>query len=349
MQIFLTGATGFIGQALVCTLRRRGWGVTALVRDPQGAPARWLETQGVALVRGDVTASDGLTQAMAGADVVIHNAGIYEIGADAALRERMHRVNVRGTEHVLAAALEARVPRTVCVSTVWALGPTGTQPSDERQRHPGTYLSAYEKSKVEAHDVALAYRARGLPLVLAMPNGVVGANDHSVFGYFLRLYLLHRMPPMGWGADTLYAFVDVHALAEGLARCADRAAIGTDYVFCGEPVTVRAMFSLWARYPGGMRPRLWLPFWIMRPQMALMEPLLRAVGLPAFMSRETVDVSRAHLNYSSARARRELDWMHPLPSEMWDAIVTREAQLLSLRNGLVNRLRPLPVAPDSLR
>jgi hypothetical protein len=57
-----------------------------------------------------------------------------------------------------------------------------------------------ERSKAEAHQVALRWRAQGLPLAIAMPNGVVGANDHS-FGYLLRLTLLGAMLPVGFGGD----------------------------------------------------------------------------------------------------------------------------------------------------
>src|SRR6516165_10143819 len=60
----------------------------------------------------------------------------------------------------------------------------------------GFYLTPYERSKADAHQAALAWRGKGLPLIIAMPNAVVGANDHSVFGYFLRLYLLGAMPPI---------------------------------------------------------------------------------------------------------------------------------------------------------
>jgi uncharacterized protein YbjT (DUF2867 family) len=54
MKLFLTGATVYIGQALVRTMRGRGWDIHALVRDTQSAPARWLEQQGCTLVPGDV-------------------------------------------------------------------------------------------------------------------------------------------------------------------------------------------------------------------------------------------------------------------------------------------------------
>ncbi len=128
MKILLTGATGFIGQALVRTMRGRGWAIHALVRDTQSAPARWLVQQGCTLVPGDVTRVQGLAAAMAGMDVVMHNAGFYEFGGNAAVQARMQQVNVVGTDLVLGAALQAGVPRTVYVSSVAGLGCTGYAP-----------------------------------------------------------------------------------------------------------------------------------------------------------------------------------------------------------------------------
>jgi dihydroflavonol-4-reductase len=347
MRIFLTGATGFIGQELVRAMRARAWDVTALVRDDTSSPSRWLSSHGVTLHRGDVTRPDGLAAAMRGVDVVLHNAGVYEYGADAALARRMRAVNVDGTATVLGAAVEAGVPRTVYVSTVWALGVhTGTQPADESKRHDGRFLTAYERSKHDAHQVALTMRARGLPLVIAIPNAVVGANDHSIFGYLLRLYLMGRLAPVAWGADAIFPAVDVRALAEGLCLAAERAPIGEDFLFCGAPQTTREIFGHWARHAGGSRHMVFLPRWLARPQMALMEPLLRAAGLPAFLSRETVDVGSSGLNYSAAKAHRMLGWPHPETGAMWDRIVAEERKLVESRRGFLERLRPQAVVPD---
>jgi dihydroflavonol-4-reductase len=347
MHVFLTGATGFIGQAIVRTLRRRGWTVDALVRDPDAPAARWLAQQGCRLVRGDVVRPDGLRAAMAGADAVIHNAGMYELGATAAQRRRMHAVNVHGTDVVLGAAHAAGVPHTVYVSTVWALGGTGADAADESHRHDGRFLSAYERSKFEAHQVALQWRARGLPLVIAMPNAVVGANDHSLFGYFLRLSLMRALPPIGWGRDMVYTMVDVDALAEGLALAVQKAPAGEDYLFCGPPQSVGVMFEHWRRHLGRGFPRLWLPRWLVSLQFAFVEPLLRMLGLPAFLSREVVRVSRVPLHYSAAKARRELGWHHPRADEMWDRIIRRERALVEARQGFRQRLRHLPVVAQS--
>ncbi len=348
MRVLLTGATGFIGQALVSEMRRRTWDVRALVRDTRSPAARWLVEQGASLVRGDVVQRVGLREAMTGMDAVVHNAGVYEFGADAATRERMHAVNVRGTDNVLGAALEAEVARTVYVSTVWALGPSGRAGEpvvmrDETRVHGPTCRTAYERSKLEAHRVALDYRARGLPLVVAMPNGVVGANDHSIFGYFLRAYLLRAMPPIAWEADAVYSLVDVHALASGISLAVEKAAMGEDYVFCGEPTSIGDLFVRWSRQTGHVAPRLVLPRWLMRPQMAMLEPLQRAFGLPAILSRDVVDASGVHLAYTSAKAQRDLGWTHPSSEEMWDRIYIRERDLVGSRTGFLDRLRHQPV------
>ena len=351
MEVFLTGATGFIGQALVRAMRRRSWNVRAQVRDMNGAPARWLIEKGVQLVPGDVTRPEGMRQAMAGSDLVLHNAGIYEFGSDAALRARMEAVNVQGTANVLGAALEAGVPRTLYVSTVWALGASGpltgpAEAKDEAQQHSGLYLTPYERTKAEAHQVALALRRRGLPLIIGIPNAVSGANDHSVFGYLLRLYLLHAMPPLAWSADAVFSFVDVDALAEGLCLAAEKAPIGGDYVFSGEPTSYRELFGLWSRYPGGVKHHVWLPHGFARLLLLPLEPIQRTLGLPAFLSRETVNASKAHLNYSSAKARRELGWGHPTPDVMWERIVRRERALVEGRRGFIARIKPQAVIPD---
>lgn len=339
MRLFLTGGTGFIGQAIVRAARRRGWALAVLVRDPGSAPALWIAAQGCELVPGDVTRADGLGAAMKGADVAMHNAGVYELGAGRAERRRMLAVNVDGTDNVLHAAHEAGIPRTVYVSTAWALGPTGNEQCDESHRHPGTYLTSYEESKVRAHQVALRWRTRGLPLVVAMPNAVAGANDHSIFGYFLRLYLLGALPPMVVGLDAVYALVDVLALAEGLCLAAERAPVGQDYLFCGESEPLRATFRRWCRYPGGSRAMAVVPRGLMSPMLAPLEPLLRALGLPAFLSRDTVRTSRGNLDYSAAKARRELGWTHPTADAMWDRIVGEERALMSRRRGFRARLR----------
>ncbi len=193
-RVFLTGGTGFIGRPLAKSLLSRGWGVTALVRHADSPPAKSLARWGAQLVAGDVTDRGSMRTAMSGTDIVVHNAGHYEFGVDRAGRERMHAVNVHGTENLFFVAHELGIPRTVYVSTVLAFGESGSEMRDETFTRKATCRTAYEQSKTDAHGVASRYLQQGLPVVIVCPNGVIGANDHSAWGYFLRLYVSRLMP-----------------------------------------------------------------------------------------------------------------------------------------------------------
>jgi dihydroflavonol-4-reductase len=122
MKAFVTGAGGFIGQALVRRLRERGDEVHALVRSM--AQADLLEGLGCQLHEGDLASVDHLREQMAGCDAVFHVAGIYRVGIPASGRPAMYAANVTSTANVLDAATAAGIPRTVAVSTINAFGNT---------------------------------------------------------------------------------------------------------------------------------------------------------------------------------------------------------------------------------
>jgi nucleoside-diphosphate-sugar epimerase len=343
MKVFLTGGTGFIGQPLAKALLARGWSITALVRKPNSPQARALSKVGAQLTIGDVTERESMRTAMNGADIVVHNAGHYEFGLDKTGKQRMHAINVTGTDNVLGLAHELGIPRTVYVSTVFAFGDTGTQVRDETFTRQAPCRTAYERSKTDAHEIALRHQKRGLPLIIVCPNGVIGTNDHSSWGYFLRLYLNHLLPPMGWSPNTIHALVYRDDLAEGIALAAEKGRIAEMYFLSGEARSFRENFNYWAKRPGAFRPLVWLPAGLAALYFAPLEPVQRMLGLSAFISRETVRAASTNLYYSSEKAKRELGWTHRSAEEMWFATIDGELELLSRRKGqnLIQRLKPL--------
>ena len=105
MRAFVTGGTGFIGGQLVRKLRERGDDVVALVRSPDKAGD--LKRLGCELVEGDVSSSDAIRRGAEGADACFHGAAIYKVGIPKSQHEEMYEANVRGTERVLDAAIQA--------------------------------------------------------------------------------------------------------------------------------------------------------------------------------------------------------------------------------------------------
>lgn len=343
MKIFLTGGTGFIGQPLTKSLLKRGWSVTALARKPDSPRAQALSKMGAQLASGDVTECESLRASMCGAEIVVHNAGQYEYGMDRTGKQRVRSVNVAGTQNVLGLAHELNIPRTIYVSTVQAFGPTGCQRYDETFSRQVPCRTTYEQSKTDAHEVARQCQQRGLRLIIVCPHQVIGPNDHSPFGYFLRIFINRALPPIGWSPNSKFCCVEVNDLAEGIALAAEKGRIGETYILCGELQSFREIFDCWSKKPGAFLPRVWLPAGLAAALFAPLEPLQRMLGLPAFMSRETVRASAMNWNYCSEKAKSELGWTHCSAEAMWSATIDGEIQLLSKRKGqnLIQRLKPL--------
>jgi dihydroflavonol-4-reductase len=175
-----------------------------------------------------------MRSAMSGADIVVHNAGQYEYGLDKAGEQRMRAINVAGTKTVLGLAHELKVPRTVYVSTVQAFGDTGDSQRDENFVRQAPCRTIYEQAKTDAHKVALGFQQQGMPLIIVCPHQVIGPNDHSAFGYFMRLYVNGVMPPVGWSPNTIFCCVVLNDLAEGIALAAEKGRLGEMYLLCGE-------------------------------------------------------------------------------------------------------------------
>ncbi|HLP96268.1 MAG TPA: NAD-dependent epimerase/dehydratase family protein [Saprospiraceae bacterium] len=342
MKVFLTGGTGFIGQPLTQALLDLGWAVRVLVRHPESPQAARLTALGAQCVQGDILDPESIKAGMEGANLVVHNAGMYELGVDAAGRKRMADINERGTENVLLAAKALGIPRTVYVSTAAYWGETGDEVWDETAVRKVPSGNFYEDTKTRAHDFALAQIRNGQPLIIVCPGQVIGPNDHSVFGYFIRMYLNRIMPPFGWAPEAVNTYTYVDDMANGIALAAQKGRVGETYIIAGEIMTKRTLLNIWTQKPGAAQSWIYLPVWLAKIMFAPMAPLLRWLKLPAFISSETIngDVNR---RFSSAKAQQELGWTFRSGEQIWLDTLTKEQALLEKRKGqtLLERLKPL--------
>lgn len=170
----VTGATGFVGQAVVDAAARQGVALKALTRRDQAAVA------GVEWVRGDLTDHAALAELVRGCDAVLHIAGVVS-APDAA---GFHAGNVAGTAAVLQAAQDAGVKRLVCVSSLSAREPE---------------LSLYGQSKLQAEQLVMAADLDGaLDWTIVRPPAVYGPRDREILELFRSArWGLVPMPPKG--------------------------------------------------------------------------------------------------------------------------------------------------------
>jgi nucleoside-diphosphate-sugar epimerase len=258
MRVFVTGATGFIGGHVARQLRERGDEVVTLVRSPEKAGD--LERLGCELVAGDLSDDAAIVGGMAGCDAVIHGAAMYEVGIPKSQHQRMYEANVRGTERVLRAALEAKVPKVVYVSTIVAYGNTRGEVVDETYEHPGDgYTSYYEETKTEAHRVARRLSdEEGLPCVIVQPGGVYGPADHSALGKQMNDFLAGRMPLLVF-PDLGMNMVHVEDAAAGVLLALDEGKPGESYNLGGEITTMRGLMTTLAEVAGKKPPTRAVP------------------------------------------------------------------------------------------
>jgi nucleoside-diphosphate-sugar epimerase len=273
VKVFVTGGTGFIGGEVVRQLRARGDDVACLVRTP-GKAAKLTEL-GCELVGGDLGDEAVLGQGMEGCDALVHAAAMYEVGIPAKQHPAMYAANVSGSEHVLRAALEAKVPRIVYVSTVGTFGNTHGKVVDESYRHPGReFTSYYEETKLEGQRIAERMIAEeSLPAVVVQPGGVYGPGDTSQIADLLeeffagRLFLL-PFPELG------ICLSHVEDIAGGILLALDEGRLGETYVISGPATTMREAIQTVAYLSGRKAPKRAMP----TPLIKAMTPIGPLVG-----------------------------------------------------------------------
>lgn len=253
--VLITGATGFVGGAILDELRTAGRRIRALTRTDEGA--RTLNALGVAPVRGDILELDGLITAAQGCDVLYHVAGANAFCLpDPA---PLYQMNVEGTRNVVRAAVAAGVRRVVYTSSAATLGEEHGTVGDEGSSHRGSFLSHYERSKWEAEQVAFEEADRAaLDLVAVNPSSVQGPGRVSGTAKLLIGYLNGTLKAL---IDSRMSVVDIADCARGHLLAAERGVAGNRYVLSGATMTVREAVELMGRVAGLTDTTRVLPPW----------------------------------------------------------------------------------------
>jgi nucleoside-diphosphate-sugar epimerase len=290
MRIFLTGASGFIGQTLCPQLRERGHEISALVRRPGSEPA------GTDPVAGDLSDGARLAEALVTVrpDCVIHLAAEIASQRDA---HKVQAVNVDGTKRLIDACLAlagpspTAGPRFVFASTVVTGDAHGALLTEDT---PLPVETPYGRSKREGERLVLS---SGLPATIVRPSHVYGAGGWYTEELVARLRQPGRFAVIGSGKN-LWDVVHVHDVAVALVLAAESAPAGSIYhVVDDEPVSYGDFMALTAQTLGLGAPRK-IP-----------------VTLARFVAGgNAVDAVIRSARSSNAKIKRELAWSLRFPS-----------------------------------
>jgi farnesol dehydrogenase len=196
MKILVTGATGFLGRAVVSAMAARGHAVVAFARTASASPLS------CARVDGDIRDEGAVLAAADGCDAICHLAALVSVWRRR--RAEFDEVNIGGLRTVLQVAARLGIGRIVYTSSFLALPPGGSA-------EPVT-LNDYQRTKVLADRVAAGAVERGAPLIRIYPGVVYGPGplgESNLVGHMIADHLAGRLPGLvGASRRWSYAFLD---------------------------------------------------------------------------------------------------------------------------------------------
>jgi nucleoside-diphosphate-sugar epimerase len=315
--VFVTGGSGFLGRNLISTLVGQGIHVRALARS--AAALGVVADLGAEPVAGDLDAVAPLRAGMEGCDIVFHLAARTN---DWGRYEDAYRANVIGTEHVLAAADAAGVPRLVHVSTEAVLVGDGKDyrplvNADETWPRPQRPLGLYALTKGLAEERVLAANTPELQTVIVRPRFIWGAGDTTVLPPLAQAV---RAGAFVWfdGGHYLTSSCHVANACEGLLAAAALGLGGETYfVTDGAPVEFRAfvtaLLATQGLKPGGRS----IPTGLARAGSGIAESVWRLLQLRRELplTRFRVRIIGEEVTVNDSKARRELGYAGRLSRE----------------------------------
>ena len=254
LNVFVTGATGFVGQNIVETLVSAGHAVTCLVLPKE---EHTLPPQ-AAIVRGDITKLETLESVMVNHDAAIHLAGAVAYGTT---WDQCRRLNVDGTKNVATAAIAAGIDHFIHMSSVAVYGRVADTPLTEETplRKIG---DPYGDTKIEA-ELLLRNLCAGSEMALTVlrPVGMYGPGDKQ----FIPPVIDYLTSGSLFGLGKGYQSVDgayVNDVAAFVRRILETPSLGSTTYNLANPgnPTWRELANLVSEEVGTRAPRIWLPF-----------------------------------------------------------------------------------------
>lgn len=319
-DVLLTGASGFVGSAVLRALVRDGFQVRALVRPHSNY--RDLAARGVEFVGGDLRERSSLRSACAGCRYLFHVAADYRLALwDAA---GVHATNIDGTRHIMEEALRAGIERVVYTSSVATLEPKHDgAPAGETQRLPlQRAIGAYKQSKVIAEQLVLDMIAeKGLPAVIVNPSTPVGPRDirPTPTGKIIVAAAGGKIPAY---VDTGLNVVHVDDVASGHLAALKQGRLGERYILGGENIRFSQLLAEIAASVGRPCPKFRIPWYAALPAAIAGEARSFLTGDEPLASWAGVRLARHKMFFASAKAEQELGYRaRPHMEALTDAIV----------------------------
>ncbi len=310
MNVFLTGATGFVGSHVAQAFAQSGARLRLLVR----STSRLDNLAGLSgdTVIGDLRDVSSFQSALADCDVLVHVAADYRLWVRDP--QAMYAANVNGTRQLLAAAREARVRRVIYTSSVATMGfrSDGTIVDESSPVSLDDMIGHYKRSKYLAEQEAIAAARAGQNVIILNPTTPVGSADlkPTPTGQIIVDFLNRRFPAY---VDTGLNLVDVTEVATTYVAALERGTPGDRYILGGENLSLKQILDKMSAITGLPSPTMKVPHALAMAFAFFDETVTgRLRGKEPRATVEAVRMGRKKMFASSAKAERDLGF-HVVP------------------------------------
>ncbi len=324
-RVLITGASGFVGSAVLRALDGRRLTLRALVRS--SSPRNNLAGVNCEVVEGDMRHIADVSHALEGVRWLYHVAADYRLWARDPLD--IVRANLEGTRTVMEAALSRGVERIVYTSSVATLrAPEQPTPIDETAPlAEGEGIGAYKESKVAAERLVERLVAeRGLPAVIVMPSTPIGPRDikPTPTGRVVVEAAMGRIPAF---VNTGLNLVHVDDVAAGHILAMENGRVGERYILGGQDASLKKMLAVIAELTGRKAPTVNLPRTLLYPLAWAAEAVAQITGREPMLTRDSLKMASHHMFFTSAKAETELGYTaRPYRQALADALAWFRAE-----------------------
>ena len=320
MTVLVTGATGFVGSAVVRKLLAAGEAVRVLARS--NSNRQNIDGLDVEISIGDLTAPSSLSEAVEGCSAVFHVAADYRLWTR--YPDEMMRTNIEGSKALILAALDAGVERIVYTSSVAALGihKDGTPADETTPSSLSDMIGVYKRAKFLAEEAVHELVAqKKAPVVIVNPSAPVGPRDikPTRTGELIADAAAGRMPAYD---DTGLNVVHVDDVAEGHLLAWRKGKLGERYILGGENLPLGEILRQISELVGRKPPRISIPHGLVMPIAYIAEALTRlSGGEKPLVAVDEVRMARKKMYFTSEKAQRELGYTpRPVREAFADAV-----------------------------
>ncbi|WP_292993500.1 hopanoid-associated sugar epimerase [Nitrosomonas sp.] len=319
MKSLVTGATGFLGSAVMRCLLTANHEVRVLVRPD--SDRKNLENFSVEITEGDLRDHQSLRRAIKGCDNLFHVAADYRLWVPDP--ETMHEINVNGTRALIMAATEEGIKRIVYTSSVATLGlkQDGSSANEDTPSNFTAIAGYYKRSKFLAEQMVKQLTDdHQLPIIIVNPSTPIGPGDirPTPTGRIVLDTLMGRMPAY---VNTGLNIAHVDDIAYGHLLAYQHGKPGERYILGGDNMSLLQILQTIDAINGTQQNRINIPIGLMLPMAWLMEKIAFFTHTEPRATLDSIHMAKKLMFFSSEKAHRELGYQYrPSIEALKDAV-----------------------------